>query len=69
MLDMRSLVTHTQHVPVLEVDWEHVDFLWNHDPPHHSIDEQGQQHIAQEDEDSHQDTNKELLRGIQDSPV
>ena len=38
-----------------------VQFLRDHDPPDDGIDEQGEEHIPQEDENPHQNPDEELL--------
>ena len=33
--------------------WNDVELLGDHDPPHDGVNEEGQEDVAQEDEDSH----------------
>lgn len=48
----------------MQVHWERVQLLGDHDPSHDRVYEEGQQNIAQEYENSHQDTDKHLFRSI-----
>ncbi len=43
-----------------------MELLRHHDSPHDSIDEEGEQNIAQEYQYPHQDPDKQLLCGIHD---
>ena len=53
----------------VEVHWFNVQLLRHHDPPHDGVDEEREEHVAQEDQDPHQHTDKELLHGVQRQPV
>ena len=46
-----------------------MELLRDHDSPHDGVDEEGEQDVAQEDEDPHQDADKQLLRGLHHLPV
>ena len=51
-------------VPVLEVDGDDVKLLWHHDPPHDRVDEEREENVTEEDEDSHQNPDEELLGSV-----
>ena len=53
----------------VEVDWFDVELLRHHDPPHDSIDKEGEEDIAEEDEYTHQELNEQFLHSLHPSSV
>ena len=49
----------------VEVYWFNVQLLRHHDPSHDGVDEEREEHVAQEDQHPHQHTDEELLHGVQ----
>ncbi len=51
------------------MNWSNVELLGHHDPPQDGVDEEGQENVAQEDEEAHQEADEQLLHGLCASPV
>ena len=50
--------------PEVEVHRSDMHLLWHHDAAHDGVDEEGEQHVAQEDQHSHQRSDEDLLDGL-----
>lgn len=48
------------------MNWDDVEFLWDHDAPDDGVDEEREKDITQEYQNAHQDADEKLLGGVHD---